>query len=263
MPDPGEHNVSVLHALREWWSIGVAQEGLLGTARRFAVGVFELLRDSTPERRRRRYGDIEYDWEHRVDTTSATVSFRNRLLGVFHSPYQATEADLFHEMVGGLKIDYSRFVFLDLGSGKGRTLLMASDYPFLRIVGVEVVPQLQTVAQENIRKYRGEQQKCFQIESILADARDYDFPLEPVVVYLFNPFPQPILESALARLERSVDQNPRPVYLLYHNPLLESVLAKSTVFKKSGGTHQYVVYSNATVNAWNGSPNPPNRHLTL
>lgn len=263
MPDPGEHNVSLLHALREWWSISVAQEGLLGTARRFTAGIFELLRDSTPERRRRRYGDIEYDWNQRVDTTSATVSFRNRLLGVFHSPYQATEPDLFHEMVGGLKIDYSRFVFLDLGSGKGRTLLMASDYPFLRILGVEVLPELHRVAQENVRKYRSDQQTCFRIEPILADARDFDFPLEPLVVYLFNPFPQPILESVLTRLQRSVRENPRPVYLLYHNPLLESVLAKRTVFEKSGGTHQYVVYSNATENARNRSPNPHNRHLTL
>jgi SAM-dependent methyltransferase len=263
MADPAEHNVSVVHALREWWSISVAHEGLLGTARRFAAGIFELLRDSTPERRRRRYGDIEYDWEHRVDTTSATVSFRNRLLGVFHSPYQATEPDLFHEMVGGLKIDYSRFVFVDLGSGKGRTLLMATDYPFLRIVGVELLPELHRVAQENVRKYRSNQQKCFRIETILADARDYEFPLEPLVVYLFNPFPPPILESVLTRIEGSVGQNPRPVYLLYHNPLLELVLAKSTVFKKSGGTHQYVLYSNVTEDVGYGLPNQQNRHLTL
>jgi SAM-dependent methyltransferase len=248
MPALSEPSVSVLHALREWWSVSVARAGLLATVRQFVVGISELLRDSAPERRRRRYGDIEYDWDHRVDTTSATVSFRNRLLGVFHSPYQATEPELFHEMMSELRIDYSRFVFVDLGSGKGRTLLMATDYPFLRIVGVELLPDLHTAAQENVRKYRKEGQKCFRIETLRADARDYEFPLEPLVVYLFNPFPQPTLEAVLQRLERSVHQAPRPVYLLYHNPLLESVLAGRALFKKAGGTHQYVVYSNAAEN---------------
>jgi SAM-dependent methyltransferase len=244
MPDPSESSVSVLHALHQWWSASVAREGFLATGRRLAVCVFELLRDSTPERRRQRYGDIEYDWDRRIDTTSATLSFRNRLLGVFHSPYQATEPDLFHQIMGGLNIDFRQFVFIDLGSGKGRALLMASDYAFLRIVGVEVLPELQATAQENIGKYKSERQKCFRVDSVQGDARDYEFPLEPLLVYLFNPFPQPALETVLARLETSVHRVPRPVYLLYHNPLLEDVLTRSSLFRKVGATHQYAIYSN-------------------
>ena len=85
---------------------------------------------------------MEYDWEHRVNTTSGTVGWRERLLGVFHSPYQPTDAALFQEMMASLPIDFSEFTFMDLGSGKGRTLLMASEYPFRRIVGVEILPEL-------------------------------------------------------------------------------------------------------------------------
>jgi SAM-dependent methyltransferase len=237
--------VAILHTLWQWWNAGVHTEGVLATMRQFLANVFQVLLDSTPERRRRRYGDVHYDWDHRVDTTSATVSFRTRLLGAFHSPYQATEPDLFHEMVRSLPIDYKQYVFVDLGSGKGRTLLMASEYPFLRIVGVEVLPELHGVAQENVRKYKSDQQKCLAIDTFLADARDYEFPVAPLVVYLFNPFPQPVLETVLARLERSVREVPRPVYLLYHNPLLEDVLRKSRSFQKAeGGTSQYLIYSN-------------------
>jgi hypothetical protein len=50
------------------------------------MGAFLL--ESIPERRLRRYGDAEYDWNHRVDTTSATVGWCDRLLGAFHSPYR-------------------------------------------------------------------------------------------------------------------------------------------------------------------------------
>lgn len=90
----------------------------------------EFALDSLPSRRRQRYGDVDYDWDFRVDTTSANVGWRDRLLGMLHSPYQPTDPALFHEMLDSLKIDFRDFTFIDIGSGKGRTLLMASDYPF-------------------------------------------------------------------------------------------------------------------------------------
>src|SRR5258708_16896570 len=107
-----------------------------------------------PERRRQLYGDMEYDWENRVNTTSGTVGWRARLLGSFHSSYQPTEPALFHEMMASLPIDFDGFTFIHLGSGKGRTLLMPAHYPFLRIVGVELIAELHRAAEENIRKYQ-------------------------------------------------------------------------------------------------------------
>ena len=69
------------------------------------------MRESTPERRRQRYGDMEYDWEHRVNTTSGTVGWRARLLGLFHSPYQPTEPALFREMMASLPVLSEQFEF--------------------------------------------------------------------------------------------------------------------------------------------------------
>ncbi|MFZ0957836.1 MAG: class I SAM-dependent methyltransferase, partial [Candidatus Sulfotelmatobacter sp.] len=236
----------LLQATRRWWSDIAAREGRMAASRQFLVAIWGLLRDSTPARRRQRYGDADYDWDHHVNTTSAAVGWRDRLLGVFHSPYQPTEPALFHEMLGALEqqshLDFREFTFIDLGSGKGRTLLLASDYPFRRIVGVELLPALHQIAQENLQKYKSESQKCFAIGSICADATDFPFPAEPTVLYLFNPFPESGLRRTLANLEQSLRQNPRPIYLLYHNPLLEHVLSESAAFTKVGGTHQYSVY---------------------
>jgi len=41
-----------------------------------------------------------------------------------------------------MPIDLSKFTFIDLGAGKGRALLMASDYLFQKIIGVEFMPEL-------------------------------------------------------------------------------------------------------------------------
>jgi SAM-dependent methyltransferase len=230
----------------QWWNDVAAHEGRLAASRQLLAALWEFARDSTPERLRQRYGDAEYDWDHRVNTTSAAVGWRERLLGVFHSPYQPTEPVLFREMLDALSLknhfDFHDFVFIDLGSGKGRTLLMASDYPFRRIVGVELFPALHRAAQENLSKYRSEAQKCFALESICADATEFSFPAEPTVLYLFNPFPEFGLRRMMANLEESLRRNPRAVYVLYHNPLLEHVLGESAGLRKMRATHQYALY---------------------
>jgi len=206
--------------------------------------LWTFLRDSTPERRRRRYGDMEYDWEHRVNTTSGTVGWRERLLGVFHSPYQPTDAALFQEMMASLPIDFSEFTFVDLGSGKGRTLLMASEYPFRRIVGVEILPELHRAAEENIANYQSTTQQCTQVESVCADASEFDLPEGPLLLYLFNPLPEAGLNRMLENLEESLREHPRTVYVLYQNLLLERVLTGSEVLRRSGEMDQYTVYTN-------------------
>jgi SAM-dependent methyltransferase len=236
----------VIASARSWWKDLAAQEGPLSATKSLLGALWEFVRDSTPARRRQRYGDVDYDWQHRVNTTSAALGWRDRLLGVFHSPYQPTDEALFHEMLAALgeqvHSDFRDFIFLDLGSGKGRTLLMASDYPFRRIVGIELLPRLHELARQNIGQYKNPSQKCFAVESICADAIEFSFPPEPTVLYLFNPFPQAGLRRVIANLGQSFRDHPRPLYVLYHNPLLEHVLAESRVLRKIGGTHQYAVY---------------------
>jgi SAM-dependent methyltransferase len=239
--------ISVPRSAWRWWKEIEAREGRVAATLQLLGALVEFVRDSTPERRRQRYGDAEYDWEHRVNTTSAAVDWRDRLLGVFHSPYQPTESILFHEMIAVLSgqagFEFGEFIFIDLGSGKGRTLLMASDYPFRRIVGVELLPALHRAAQENLGKYRSESQKCFAIESICGDATEFVFPAEPTVLFLFNPFPEAGLRRVIENLEQSLREHPRKIYLLYHNPLLEHVLGGSAAVKKICGTHQYSMYA--------------------
>ncbi len=238
---------SLTRSAWHWWKDLAASEGPFSATRKLVSGLWEFARDSTPARRRQRYGDIDYDWQHRVNTTSAAVGWRDRLLGVFYSPYQPTDEALFHEMLASLRenmhSDFHDFVFLDLGSGKGRALLMASDYPFRRIVGVEILPALHDLAQENVRKYKSESQKCFALESICGDATEFPFPPKPTVLYLFNPLPEAGLRRVIANLEQSLRENPRQVYVLYHNPLLERVLEESALIHKIGWTQQYSIYA--------------------
>lgn len=229
--------------LRRRWKETRSRKGAAGALTEIGADVWEFLLESTPERRRRRYGDVEYDWDHHSDTTSATVSHRARLLAAISgAPYQPTEPGAFQEMIKSLKLDLREFTFIDLGSGKGRTLLMAAEFPFRRIVGVELVRELHEVAQRNVAALA--EPDASRIELRCEDARDYDFPREPVLLYLFNPLPAPALEEMIERLRASCQSNPRPVRVIYHNPLSERVLADSGFLNKVSGTEQFCVYSN-------------------
>jgi SAM-dependent methyltransferase len=240
-------------SLRHWWRDQSRDQsgdhGILDKTSQLIQKLWDFGKDSLPEQCRQRYGDMEYDWENRVDTTSGTVGWRERLLGLFHSPYQPTEPALFDEMMASLPLDFEQFTFIDLGSGKGRTLLMASKYPFRKIIGVELMPELHRTAEKNIRDYRNPAQRCTDIVSMLADASDVDFPDTPLVIYLFNPLPQRALGEVLERLRNSLTRVPRPVWVVYHNPLLEDVLRTSAFLEKIGGNHQYSVYRPASKTA--------------
>jgi hypothetical protein len=234
--------------VRHWWRENSARDGFFSTLKRFGSTLWEFVRESTPARQRQRYGDAEYDWDYRVDTTGATVGWRDRLLGHFHSPYQPTEPALFREMLASLiqaspKIDLLEFTFIDIGSGKGRALLLAADYPFRRILGIELLPPLHRVALGNIKKYKSDLQKCFAIDCLLGDACEFAFSPEPTVLYLFNPLPESGLVKMVSNLEHSLQEHPRPLFVLYHNPLLEHALTQSGAIKKIAGTHLYSIFS--------------------
>lgn len=195
-----------------------------------------------PDRARQRYGDIDYDWEHRVDTTSANVSWQARFIGLLNSSYQPIESPLFQEMIDSLRVDDGQFTFIDIGSGKGRPLLMASEYPFRRIIGVEFLPELHAIAVENIRKFPDERKRCKQIDARLADATAFEFPSDPLVVFMFHPLPESGFRKVIANLAQTFRENPRPVWLVYANPLFENIVLKSGWFRRTAGTQQYTIF---------------------
>jgi hypothetical protein len=233
-------------AFSRWWREHSQAKGALGASSLLFEEVWGFVRDSTPERRRQRYGDMDYDWEQRVNTTSGAVGWRTRLLGVFLSPYQPTDPALFREMMAALPIDFRQFTFIDIGSGKGRTLLMASEYPYRKIVGVELIAELHRAAEENVSGYhdRSDQDVSRQavIETVCMDASEFVFPETPLVVYLFNPLPEAGLQQVIGNLEQSWERTPRPVWIVYHNPVLEGVLAESAMLAKDTDKAEYSVF---------------------
>lgn len=113
-----------------------------------------------------------------------------------------------------LGIDYKQYAFVDFGSGKGRVLLEASEFPFKSVEGVEFSANLHGIAENNIRNYRRAKVRCAVLRSIHADAIDLSLPDTPLVLYLFNPFFGPVLAAVFANIRKSFVAHPRDIVII-------------------------------------------------
>lgn len=144
------------------------------------------------------------------------------------------------------RADLREFSFVDYGSGKGRAILMASEFPFRSVVGVEFSATLHAIACENIAGFRSSLQMCRNVTSICQDAADFHLPDGPVMAFFFNPFDAVIMSQVLGQIEESVDRNPRDVLCIYHNPVHRELLDNSPFWEELNGwpieEDQWVVY---------------------
>jgi SAM-dependent methyltransferase len=127
-----------------------------------------------------------------------------------------------------------RTVFLDVGAGKGRAMLVASEYPFLRVEGVELNPKLVDIAHRNISLWESTQQSTMLAPLVLHedDATRLPLPQEPLLAHLFHPFEDRLLRRFLRHVEKDLTVHPRPFDLFYVNAEHDSMLDKHPAFHR-------------------------------
>jgi SAM-dependent methyltransferase len=130
--------------------------------------------------------------------------------------YTPTDYQSFHRIMRRIDIR-ERDVFLDYGSGLGRVLLMAAQYPFRRVLGVELSARLNEGARQNVTRCRGKL-RCTDIEVIQADATVFVPPPDVSVIYLYSPFGPTVLPRVLDNIHQSLEAWPRELLLICKNP---------------------------------------------
>jgi len=136
----------------------------------------------------------------------------------------------------------SRYTFIDIGAGKGRAMLVASELPFHQVIGIELNPTLADTAQLNLEHWRNSHaadataQPLAPIRLLEQDALTFDFPRAPTVVFLFHPFEAPVLKLLLRRIETQFANrpgaSPPALDLLYVNSECRTVLDRHPAFTR-------------------------------
>jgi hypothetical protein len=158
-------------------------------------------------------------------------------------PYLPTRPSKVRKILRDLPIHtYREYSFIDLGSGKGRVLLVAAEWPFHLIQGVEYDAALHQQTEQNIRSYSESKKPASRIESQNMDAMDYCFPPGNLVVFLFNPFGPRVLNGVLANLVASLESSPRTIFLTLVSPAPTAVVSRMECFHLYKQARGYCVY---------------------
>jgi SAM-dependent methyltransferase len=151
---------------------------------------------------------------------------------IYGQDYSPIAPDRFNRILASLTLNFEECVFVDFGSGKGRALLLASELPFKKIIGIEFSPQLHAIAQSNIRKYSSPTQLCNSLESICMDFTAFQLPPEPCVLYFLDPCRATIHLQILENIRKSWEACPRKIVIIYISPLSETVFDSSGFLRK-------------------------------
>ena len=189
-------------------------------------------------------GPHPFDLAYHVDTAglvwgeAATPSASSHDPGYWATGYYGVSPSAFDDALKRLALDWPSFTFVDIGCGKGRALLLALRYPFRGVFGVSLSAELTAAAQRNIGTFNASWRQPQVSATILAgDATSLPLPPDPLVLYLYHPFAAPVMQQFLQHVGRSLAANPRPLYLLYTNPELASMLDGTPFLKKLWDMH--------------------------
>lgn len=176
--------------------------------------------------------DASFDREFGTDTSGsvqpaqlgiADAAVREKAIRYLPSPPRVTRW-----MLANAGVNPGDCSFVDIGCGKGRVLLLASQLPFRQVIGVEISAELCAVARANAAAF---QPRHCAIEVRNADATLLDLPATDLLIHMYHPFDPELTVRVFERLGQSLAARPRRVvvvYLLYTAavPAVEAAFAR-------------------------------------
>jgi SAM-dependent methyltransferase len=175
-----------------------------------------------------------FDVEHGVDTSgylsaaecAPDAAFASQIL-----PYAGSQPSIVRAGIASLP-DHNQYAFVDLGCGKGRALMVASEFSFARLVGVEISRDLAEVARRNAALMALRDPRRVRIEIQVGDATAVQPPADRVVYFMYNHFGRALMETLVDGLERQLANSLEHAFLVYYNPVYGDVLDRSPRFAR-------------------------------
>ena len=167
-----------------------------------------------------------FDRLHGVDTSGllyADALATGHPNDFYSEGYYATAPSLFHGALASWQMTLSGpsiedYTFVDLGCGKGRVLMMAAEYPFRAIVGVELSAKLVRIARRTLEKWMRPPRACRVVSVVEGDVLQLPVPEGPVVLFLFNSFEAEMVKRLLDRLAANSQTRAAPIDVIYIHP---------------------------------------------
>jgi SAM-dependent methyltransferase len=162
-----------------------------------------------------RIGADDFDEIYKTETSIIVPLWRLRIPSPnakFGIRYQTMAPSEFLSVLRKVQEDSRNLVFIDLGCGKGRTLILAAKQGFKRVIGVEFSPELAAIARENVRRAGAA------AEVVEMDASHFNLPDDNLLIYMYNPFGDQVVDSVVGNLQRWTTQSNKRAFVIYADP---------------------------------------------
>ena len=151
-------------------------------------------------------------FDEHVSLDSVEVSSMNKQYGFSYTPSPRRAV---HALLANVPVDLSRCSFIDFGSGEGRVLIVAAEFPFRELIGVEFAKELHETAVKNITKAIPTPAQTGRVRSVHGDAVQFEVPRGDCVLYFHNPFGEEVFTQVLMNIERTHREFGNRMYVLY------------------------------------------------
>lgn len=133
-------------------------------------------------------------------------------------PYASSQPSIIRTALSALQ-PLESFTFIDLGCGKGRPLLVASEFAFREIIGVELSASLARIARHNADLIAQRFPERTPIRVVVADARRFPLPGGNLLLFLYNPFDEKVIAEVVQAVHDALGAAQCTVYVVYYNPV--------------------------------------------
>jgi SAM-dependent methyltransferase len=180
-------------------------------------------------------GDVsEFDRFYGVKT-SACVLWEDLRTGSRTDPYAtcylASSPSVVRHALARLPSELEEFTFVDIGCGLGRAMIIASEFPFKAITGIEKDPYLCEIARFNFLIIRNKYRDRAPMTIIESDIVDAELPEGNLVIYMYDPFMKPVMKLLARLIENAVINSDRKIFIVYVSPRWRCFFDRSPAFE--------------------------------
>lgn len=205
------------------------QRGVAGSLRHYAVRAYRIVR---PQKLKPHPFDLKYGVHTNayIEGSELGTGHEHDIYNVcyYPSPPSVIQGSIEAWQSSLLPSDppVSDFTCFDLGAGMGRAVMVASFFPFKKVIGIEMNAGLTEEAHRNFAIWLKTPRACNDLDVVTSDATEYPWPNAPLMIYMFNPFEEPVVLRLLASLDKAMERGAGPIDIVYIHPLQGSAVER-------------------------------------
>jgi len=175
-----------------------------------------------------------FDRKYGIDTSGFVpvqkIAPRRELISQI-SPYTGSQPSIIRSAIAALG-DPHEYSFIDMGCGKGRALVVAAEFPFRDISGVELSRQLANTARRNLGIVKRRNPTIPPFTIIKDNATAIPLPEGKLVLFMYHAFGGNLVSRLIRNLEAKLSAESQHTFVICYNPVHGDLFDASPAFSR-------------------------------